>query len=410
MSEFDLDDLLAGAVDDYRAETLHQIKPAGSVAAQATAAHRKRIHTTAMSVLALVLVAAPVAAYAATDHDRNGPPSVAPGNSSSPTVVPPSASIPPSVPPTTPSSPPSTTQSGITETQLGNATLQIPSWGLWDGVACPHGQITFSNGHFVVDGKVGSAPDEENGLIKMVSVDLFRDGGREAIGLFGCGPSIPGTTQVIAFDMQNGPNPHTIGQVLAPGGTIGEIGDIRANADGTVSVLVDERTGERSDPGQGVMAVSQWRIYGWTGQKFAQTAGPTSFITSAALSTHVTDLTFGAPASNGKRTGTMTVTMHNTESNPIAGAWISYYFPGLPPTSVTGMQVGSGGLGESGTGTITSIAAGATATVTFHFEYADSDLADLHAQPSLSKSGALLEIGVGDQAVDPPDLGRAVFR
>ena len=77
MSEFDLDELLAGAVDDYRTETLGRITPAGTSAAHATATHRKRVHAIAMSVLVAALVVAPVSAYAAIDHDHNGPPSTA---------------------------------------------------------------------------------------------------------------------------------------------------------------------------------------------------------------------------------------------------------------------------------------------------------------------------------------------
>lgn len=108
MSDFDLDALLAGAVDDYNRQTLPQIRPVGSGQARTTATHRKRVHTAMMSAVALVVIAVPAGVYAATDHNHNGPPV---GVTSSQSASPAPSESPSATPSATPSTTPSTAQS-----------------------------------------------------------------------------------------------------------------------------------------------------------------------------------------------------------------------------------------------------------------------------------------------------------
>ena len=318
MSEFDLDELLAGAVDDYRTETLSRITPAGTSAAHATATHRKRVHAIAMSVLVAALVVAPVSAYAAIDHDHNGPPSVATSTKSSPA---PTTSAAPSIPPT-PSSPPSTTSStpttrhtAVTATDLANAVLHVPTWGAFNSM-CPHGTIRMVRGMFST-GRDSSDTPSSFGLATVVTTDVDHDGTGDAVALLSCHRSDPGIEQVVAFHRGGNGSIQTLGQVLlavdgTATGAVHAIDDLTASANGTLRIQVSDLSGSS---GGGVSGqVVQWRTYGWTGHRFAQTAGSTSFSTSAyQLTAHLGNMVF--TGSGGNRARTMTVTIHNGGSH-----------------------------------------------------------------------------------------------
>ena len=58
----------------------------------------------------------------------------------------------------------------------------------------------------------------------------------------------------------------------------------------------------------------QWRTYAWTGSRFNQTAGPTKFGTDPRLTDltlSASDLVLGPADTNGRRTGSVTVTVTN---------------------------------------------------------------------------------------------------
>jgi hypothetical protein len=300
MSDFDLDALLAGAVSDYRDETSSLINPEGTGAAIAMAKHRRKVHAMAMSALAAVLIVAPVAAYAAVDHNRHGPPVLPAGSASpSPSAV---ASVEPSTPPPSPASTPSSTDSSGANsvTAFKNATLDLPGWA---SPSCPHGRTRFH------DGKAGDFT-----TINAVNVgDVTGDGSPDVVAMIGCRPGEGAENQVIVFHVSGDGTISTTGVVVQPAPNakafddqIQNVADMHISG-ATITVHVGDYETTYTD--NNARGIYQDRIYGWNGHEFAQTGGPTSF--SAASSVHLSiskaQVQFGT-AKNGTRKGTVTVT------------------------------------------------------------------------------------------------------
>ncbi|HEY1488590.1 MAG TPA: hypothetical protein VGF84_20940 [Micromonosporaceae bacterium] len=403
MSEFDLDELLAGAVDDYRTETLGRITPAGTSAAHATATHRKRVHAIAMSVLVAALVVAPVSAYAAIDHDHNGPPSTAASTKSSPPPTPTSS-------PSTTSSTRATRHTAITATDLADAVLQVPTWGAFNSM-CPHGTVRMVKGMFST-GRDSSDTPSSYGLATVVTTDVDHDGTGDAVALLSCHRSDPGIEQVVAFHRGGNGSIQTLGQVLlAVDGTVvgavHAIDGLTANASGTVRVQVSDLSGSS---GGGVSGqVVQWRTYGWTGHRFTQTAGSTRFSTSAyQLTAHLGNMVF--TGSGGNRTGTMTVTIHNGGSRAVSNVSIRYASDESGALRLTGSACTAPTSYAASTCPVGTIAAGRTGTVTLHLTIRESDVASFTHNPSLAAADVVTQIRVGDQKLaSQPALGKVVF-
>ena len=414
MSDFDFDDLLAGAVEDYRELTVSQIKPAGTDIARSTAVHRKRVHTVSLAVLVSVLVIAPVTAYAATDHDRHAPPTIAGTPTGSPSI----ASAAPSTSPTT-STPPSISTSAasppahastpgrsapITQHELANATLQLPS-NTWLTSFCPHGTVKLVNGHFTDRNDGGP----EDGLLKVVTTDVDHDGNPDAVALFGCARSDPGFQSAVAFQRRSDGKIHTMGAVTTG---IPMMPNIATAAGGSVRLQVSNLQG--SDEGAVAAQIVQWRTYSWNGSRFRQTAGSTSFTTASQLTAQTSNLNFGA-AVNGIRTGTMTVSIHNQGSRTVRtgsivfnGGFIVEELPSDNPSC--GTLPYAPDIPSSGVCAIGSVAAGKTVTVPIRFTANSGEVSELTTHPSLHEGGLLIQIRVGDQAlVKQPTLGKAVF-
>jgi len=196
-----------------------------------------------------------------------GPPS-APSES-------PSAS--PSPTPSTVSSPP--TLAAITQQELSNATLSLPSWS--DGNGCPSGTVKLHNGQF----GGGHVPSSQ--LLKAASVDLDRDGSADSVAIFICHGGDPGLEMAMGFHRAPDGSIQTLGKVVTG---IYTIPDVRAGAAGTVQLQVSDLAG--SDGVAATGQVKQWRTYQWDGTRFNQTAGSTSFTTSIpALAVTLSDLT-----------------------------------------------------------------------------------------------------------------------
>ncbi len=69
------DELIGGALDEFRhAEALEGIPAGGSAAVRAKAARRRRARVTTYGVLGALLIAIPVTAFAANPRGNNGPP------------------------------------------------------------------------------------------------------------------------------------------------------------------------------------------------------------------------------------------------------------------------------------------------------------------------------------------------
>lgn len=380
MSDFDLDALLAGAVDDYQRNTLPQIKPAGTAQARATATHRKRVHAVAMSAVAALVVAVPIAAYAATEHNHNGPPPVGSSQSASPE---------PSESPSAAPSSPAPTRSPITQQQLSNATLDLPSWGTQTSF-CPHGRVTLHNGTIAWNWPAGYAGGEAN-LQKVAAVDLDGDGSSDAVAVFFCGISNPGNEMAVAFQRGTDGSIATMG-VVAP--DMHQITDVRTGANGAVDLQVSNLNG--TDDVAHLQQVVQWRSYRWTGGGFAQTDGPTSFtVARPDLTATVSNLTFDAPV-NGKRAGTVTVSVHNGGSAALTDASVIYE---LSLATVTSPSCDTAGITGSGQCPLQSIARGATGTLTLRLSADDATISYFKGTNIDQIGGLFVQIRVGGLAL-----------
>jgi hypothetical protein len=399
VSDFDLDALLAGAVDDYHRQTLPQIMPAGTAQARATATHRKRVRTAIMSAVALIVIAVPAGVYAATDHNPNGPPAGV-TSSQSPSPQPsesPSAS-PSASPSTVPSSAPPTS-APITQQELSNATLNLPAWG---GSPCPSGVVKLHNGQLSNSPATGSSF-----LVKSVSVDLDRDGSADAVGLFECHVGDPPIFMAVGFRRAPDGSIKTLGKVVTD---IDELADVRAGdaGTGTVQLQVSDLAG--SDGVATTGQVKQWRTYEWVGTRFNQTAGSTSFSASVpALAVTLSDLTFQPPV-NGKRTGTMTVTLHNAGTTTIDNASVVYELTIAPVTAPKCDRL-QADFPFSGQCAVQPIAPGATVAVTFTLS-GDAASFGTPGTSDLQAAGEdLIQIRVGDQKLTTqPALGKLIVK
>ncbi|GAA3232758.1 hypothetical protein ACFO1B_21180 [Dactylosporangium siamense] len=299
MPDFADDDLLTSAFADFNSEASTYVKPAGTTAARATVQHRRKVRTIAASTLAALAIATPMAAYAASGSDSNGPPAT-PGGS--PSVV----QTTPAAPTTEASATPSAPDGRISKADLGNATLSIPSWPKGFAESCPHGSVKFSNG--------------KAGALKLQGepayVDVDHDGAQETVMLLACSPQ-GDDFKVLTFDRDTTGTIVTLGQVVGSAGNEGKQGtdietiwEVQAGDDGQVKVDVGEY---RPCCGAAQASQHQWRTYGWNGTAFTQTGGPTTF----GPSPYVTDLTPTADkltmtaTGSGTWQGTLKVTVRN---------------------------------------------------------------------------------------------------
>ncbi|MBE1489380.1 hypothetical protein [Plantactinospora soyae] len=280
----------------YRNERLAEVRPAGSAAVRATVGHRRRVAMTAGAAAAVALIAGPAAGYAALER---GPAPPGPVISTEPTPEPTSpAPVSPSPTGTAPRAP-ATADGHIARTDLLGARLDLPPW--WGDAPCQgEGRLA------------GDKPSEEGNWLESVDyADVDRDGAEETVAMLGCKFNHKVIqTQVAVFERDPTGKIIVAGQVLTSR-PIGWIFQVDARPDGSIRIEVGDRepVGERDEN----LVVRQWRTYGWTGQKFAQTAGPRSFPAKpnlADLRVTATDIAYGAPQ-DGSRHGTTTVRIHN---------------------------------------------------------------------------------------------------
>jgi len=203
----------------------------------------------------------------------------------------------------------------VTEAELCNASLEIPSWGTDIDAACPHGAVQLN------DGKSAHFTDvvSQIKIRAIVGVDVDHAGAAEAVVVIDCYVGDPPLNQVVAFGRTANGSIHTLGQVVGPAnGGINAINGLAANADGSVRAQVTEVLG--SEPAAELAQVYQWRTYSWTGQKFVQTAGSTSF-TADKSTTHLTlaatPIVLAKPQGT-VRPGSLTVTVKNTGTSTAA--------------------------------------------------------------------------------------------
>lgn len=212
-------------------------------------ARRRKTRYTALLVIGALLVAVPIAAFAANPRGNQGPPVADHSPSPEPSVaLSPSPSASPSVSPTP--------FIELTAEELNaaqaNAQLNPPAWA--DICA---GVVFFTNA---------------------VHTNLDNDAGLETAAIGHCEAGDLLTTQVVAFERDAGGKIVVMGQIArikAPA----RFTNLAARAGGGVTATVTRE------------GVTQQRGYAWDGVKFKQVSGPTEFPPPTDLMITVTDRT-----------------------------------------------------------------------------------------------------------------------
>ena len=289
----------------YRNELLPDVTPVGPDAVRTTVRRRRRVTVTVGAAIALALIAGPAVGYSALNR-APAPPE--PGTSPEPTQDSPPSSSPSAAPP---GSATATTPNGrISRTDLLAARLPMPPWS---------GDAPCYDEWFA-----DTKPAQVGNWLESVDyADVDRDGTEEAVAMIGCKYNTVIQTQVAVFKRNQSGNIVLLGQVLTSR-PLGWIFQIDAQPDGSIRIEVGDR--EPTDEQVASVVVRQWRTYGWTGTTFQQTAGPTSFPpnpTLADLRVTATDIIYAAPADDGSRHGTTTVTIRNAGPAAAQYVWLS---------------------------------------------------------------------------------------
>jgi hypothetical protein len=290
------DELIDGALGDFRAREATAARPVPGVAAvRARVAHRRKVRTGAVSVLGALLVAVPVAAIAAGPH-RGTPPtpagSVTPGpvDPASPTASPPTAS------PTAPAP-----DGRVTMAQLTSTPVDIPSFG---DAACATGHV-----------RLASTDNGAPWVVKLVNTNLDDDPALETAALVYCRLGQSPLNQVVAFEREPSGAIRTLGRVAGQRDDLNITGIAARTEGGVTAEVVDIFLCCGSLPEQ---QHRQHRDYAWQDGRFRQVGGPTVWgdpgrVTD--LQVVVADVTLTA-AADGRRTGSITVTVKNNGPNP----------------------------------------------------------------------------------------------
>ncbi len=226
-------------------------------------ARRRQINRrTALSVLAVAVLAVPAVGYRLVAHEAGQPEphGKAPQQvSGAPTERPTEE---PSVAVSTSST---TVQKPVTREELMAATLVIPAWpDKREG--CPAGEVDLD--------KLGPVSMQQQlSVPKVVPADVDHDGDAEVVALFSCG--YEGTVdQALAVGRDAQGALGVMGRVVGSGDAdpLMDLIDLRPGRDGAVDVQVGDQIGGEQD-----FIERQWRSYRWNGKQFAQVDGPRQF-------------------------------------------------------------------------------------------------------------------------------------
>ncbi|MFE9653863.1 hypothetical protein [Micromonospora sp. NPDC006431] len=308
MSEFE-DILVSSEFAAFRAAYAPAVQPAGPDTVRRTVRRRRRRTAVATAAAVVLAVAIPVAANAGLDR-RSGPPPV-PAETRSPT---PSATTPSPAPSPSASPTPSTVgptpaapDGRISRAQLLAARVDLPAW--LPGPVCKAGPTRIA-ARYRTEGDVL--------LEDLAYGDVDGDGAVETVALLRCSVFQRGPSQVVAFDRDTAGRIVTLGQVTRSDRPTPEwLLATQVTSRGTVRVEMADIS-----PGGGWSldwSQRQWRGYRWTGKRFTQVEGPTSFGPNqhlADLSVTASDLAWGPKEADGTRTGTITVTVRNLSRVP----------------------------------------------------------------------------------------------
>lgn len=294
-------DLIADALDEFRAaEASSSEVVAGPAAVRATVARRRRIKVTTLCVLGALAIALPIAAFASNPRGNNPPPlTESPTPMESPLV--------------SPSPSPSAPSARFTAEQLAAANAPIPGRAM----SCP-------------DKVTGTRAGKDRPVAyvdKVVYTNLDSDPELETAARVRCALFDKADVMVAGYDVDDAGRPVFLGSVIKP---------VRPND--IVDIEVREGGGVVATIGYGndfltAAPAPQLREFAWDGTTFKQVAGPAKFPERqpAELSITAGPLNLG-PARNGKRTGTVTVTVRNNGPNPSQRLEFQCGMSGLTPT------------------------------------------------------------------------------
>lgn len=349
MTDFD-DDLITDAFAGFTAAAAPAVHAIGTGAVRHTVKRRRARTTAALSVLGVLLLAAPALAYASMDRGNQGPPDPAASTSVRPSPSP-SVSVSPS--PTVPAGP----DGRFTIQQLTAVKIPVASW--WDDLTCSTGSIRIPR----IEDVERTSPNVV-GLVSVVHTNLDADSAMETAVWIACQPGEVRYGQLLGVDRNGAGKLVSLG-VLAKG----MISSITAAPQGGVVVDISDVVACCDSPQ--AEELHQLRTYGWNGSKLGQLAGPTTFAPHAEridLVASLKNVSWGpvvTKTSGAKvRVATIRLTVHN--KGPVA----SGEFVVLPPSESEG--IGAVGLGVPMPG----IATGATVEVTVKLEVGNSHLTD----------------------------------
>jgi len=265
MSDHEIEDVLIGALDDFRARALPLVKPAGTRAAVATVRHRRQVRAALLAAVVAVAVVIPIAGFAGLRHNGGTPPAdptlpaspsatVPQSPSPSPTASPSASALPPLGPP-------------ASSYQLDNATIPVPAWA--NLPECPSGNVKLTAG-------TSSKRVPRTMIGQRLDIDVDRDGHDEIVLLIDCqiGEGLIG--QVVALRTAPGHTLVVLGTVLQHSPEVPVIDSISAPGGGDVELVVaDHGLCCGATPDQ---QLRQQRRYHWGGNRFSQSGGSTSFV------------------------------------------------------------------------------------------------------------------------------------
>ncbi|GAB7046988.1 hypothetical protein [Catenuloplanes indicus] len=242
--------------------------PIGPAAARATVRRRRQVRAGVTGGLTALLIAAPVAAYAAGVIGTNDPPVT-------PATAPPSPSATPSPSPSTSAPGPDSVPDGrIDEQTLKNSTISLSAWPYAGKDHCPAGEQRFT----------GYPPGQATGpqvmLESVAHVDVDHDGVEETAAVITCQWTQAPELRVVVFDRDGNGTIVTVGDVIAtkPNGRVDGLPEnIRAvrGSGNDVQVEVGDLMICCGGPVDAIQW--QWRTYSLDGDTFRQTGGETRF-------------------------------------------------------------------------------------------------------------------------------------